>query len=76
MPAFILQNEFQSLFVSAEKPKLGLYTTVAAGLANIVLDALLVAALGMGLIGAALATAASQLVGGVIPLFYFFSYHG
>ena len=73
MPAFILQNEFQSLFVSAEKPKLGLYTTVAAGLANIVLDALLVAALGMGLIGAALATAVSQLVGGVIPLFYFFS---
>ena len=73
LPAFILQNEFQSLFVSAEKPKLGLYTTVAAGVANIVLDALLVAVLGMGLIGAAIATAVSQAVGGIIPLFYFLS---
>ena len=73
LPAFILQNEFQSLFVSAEKPKLGLYTTVAAGIANIILDALLVAALGLGLIGAAIATAASQTVGGIIPLLYFLS---
>ena len=73
LPAFILQNEFQSLFVAAEKPKLGLYITVAAGVANILLDALLVAALGMGLTGAAIATAVSQVVGGIIPLFYFLS---
>ena len=71
MPAFILQNEFQSLFVAAEKPKLGLFTTVGAGITNMVLDALLVAVFPMGLLGAALATAASQIVGGVIPLLYF-----
>lgn len=45
LPFFILQNECQCLFVTAEKPNLGLIVTVAAGLANIVLDALLVAVL-------------------------------
>ena len=38
--AFMLQNVFQSFFIAAEKPKLGLKVTVAAGLANMVLDAL------------------------------------
>ena len=69
--AFMLQNVFQSLLVTAEKPQLGLAFTVAAGMTNIVLDALFVAVLRWGLIGAALATAASQLVGGLAPLFYF-----
>ena len=71
LPAFLLQNEFQGLFVTAEKPKLGLWVTVGAGLTNIVLDALLVAILRMGLLGAAVATAASQVVGGILPLIYF-----
>ena len=43
--AFMLQNVFQSLLVTAEKPQLGLAFTVAAGMTNIVLDALFVAAL-------------------------------
>lgn len=68
---FILQNVFQSFFVTAEKPKLGLLVTVAAGVTNIVLDALFVACFHWGLVGAALATALSQFVGGVVPLFYF-----
>ena len=69
--AFMLQNVFQSLLVTAEKPQLGLAFTVAAGMTNIVMDALFVAVLGWGLIGAALATAASQVVGGLAPLLYF-----
>jgi len=68
---FVLQNEFQSFCIVAERPRLGLVVTVAAGLTNIVLDALFVAALGWGLYGAAAATAISQLVGGAIPLAYF-----
>lgn len=68
---FILQNEFQSYCVAAERPRMGLWITVAAGVTNIVLDALLVAALEWGLAGAAAATAISQLVGGAIPLLYF-----
>lgn len=70
-PCFILQNIFQSFFVTAEKPKLGLYVTVGAGLTNIVLDALLVAVFPMGLAGAAAATALSQTVGGLVPILYF-----
>lgn len=71
LPFFMLQNCFQSFFVTAERPKLGLAVTVAAGLANMALDALFVAVLHWGLAGAALATAASQLMGATVPLLYF-----
>lgn len=69
--AFILQYLFQSFFITAEKPRLGLFFTVAAGLTNMVLDYLFVGVLGGGIAGAAWATVASQCVGGVAPLFYF-----
>ena len=71
IPAFMLQFEFQSFFVAAEKPKLGLAVTVAAGVTNMVLDALLVGLLPLGLVGAAMATALSQCVGGIVPVVYF-----
>lgn len=71
IPVYILQYEFQCLFAAAEKPKLGLYVTVAAGLTNVLLDALFVAVFSWGLKGAAAATALSQFVGGIIPLVYF-----
>ena len=71
LPAFVLQMEFQSFFVTAEKPQLGLVATVISGVANMVLDALLVAVIPLGLVGAALATAASQVIGGLIPIIYF-----
>lgn len=71
IPAFILQYEFQCLFATAQKPKLGLYVTVAAGLTNVVLDAVFVTVFSWGLEGAAAATALSQGVGGILPLLYF-----
>lgn len=70
-PAYVLQFEFQTLFITAEKPKLGLMVTVVSGVANIVLDFLFVGIFKWGLIGAAAATTISQYVGGVIPLVYF-----
>ena len=73
MPAFMLQMEFQTFFITAERPTLGLYVTVASGVANMVLDLLLVGVFNLGLVGAALATAISQAVGGFVPLVYFFS---
>ena len=73
LPMFMLQNQFQSFLITAEKPGLGLAVTIAAGVTNMVLDALLVAIFSLGLVGAALATAASQFIGGVIPLIYFIS---
>ena len=69
--AFMLQNVFQSFFIAAEKPKLGLKVTVAAGVTNMVLDALFIAVFKWGVAGAALATGLSQCVGGVLPLVYF-----
>ena len=71
MPAFMLQMEFQSFFITAEKPQLGLVATVGAGVTNMTLDALFIAVFSWGIAGAALATAISQAVGGLIPLFYF-----
>lgn len=71
LPAFTLQYEFQCLFATAQKPGVGLAVTVAAGLTNIVLDAMFVAVFGWGLVGAAAATALSQCVGGIVPLIYF-----
>ena len=72
LPAFILQMEFQSFFITAEKPQLGLWVTVASGFTNMALDGIFVAVFGWGLVGAAAATALSQVVGGIVPLFYFF----
>lgn len=71
LPAYMLQYEFQSFFVTAEKPQLGLAVTVASGVTNMVLDALLVAVFPLGLEGAAAATAISQCVGGIVPFLYF-----
>lgn len=68
---FMLQNVFQSFLVTAERPNLGLYITIAAGVVNIVLDAVLVGSFRLGVEGAAVATAISQCIAGVIPLVYF-----
>lgn len=71
MPAYMLQQEFQSFFVTAEKPQMGLITTIIAGVTNMVLDALFVAVFEWGVAGAAIATAISQIIGGGIPIVYF-----
>ena len=71
IPAYMLQMEFQSFFITAEKPQLGLAVTVASGVTNMVLDWLFVAIFEWGLVGVAGATAISQAVGGIVPLIYF-----
>ena len=72
LPFFMLQFEFQSFFIAAEKPHLGLIVSIATGVTNMILDALFVAVFQWGLVGAALATGISQMLGGIIPLLYFF----
>ncbi len=69
--AFMLQNVFQTFLAAAEKPKLGLWITTAAGITNILLDALFIAVFQWGVGGAALATGIGQCVGGILPLIYF-----
>ncbi len=68
---FMLQNVFQSLLVTAERPQLGLYITIISGVTNMILDALFVAVWRLGVPGAAAATALSQSIGGIVPLIYF-----
>lgn len=69
--SFMLQNVFQSFLIAAEKPKLGLIATVAAGVTNMILDALFIAVFKWGVAGAAIATGISQCVGGIFPFIYF-----
>lgn len=71
IPFYMLQNMFQNFLIAAEKPQLGLIVTIAAGVTNMVLDALFIAVLGWGVAGAAVATALGQCVGGLIPFVYF-----
>ncbi|MDE7324104.1 MAG: MATE family efflux transporter [Lachnospiraceae bacterium] len=71
LTAFMLQNVFQSFLVTAERPQLGLAVTVAAGVTNMLLDFVFIAVFHWGIVGAAAATAASQLIGGLVPLVYF-----
>lgn len=71
LSAYILQNVFQAFLITAERPSLGLAITIIAGVTNIVLDYIFIVPFDMGLKGAALATAISQCLGGIIPLLYF-----
>ncbi|MDE6273466.1 MAG: MATE family efflux transporter [Clostridiales bacterium] len=71
LPFLMLQFSFQSFMITAEKPTLGFYITVSAGITNAVLDALFIAAFGWGLAGAAAATCVGQVVGGIVPVLYF-----
>ena len=69
--AFMLQNVFHTFFMVAEKGRMGFLFTLLAGLTNIIFDALFIAVLKMGIIGAALGTILGYLVGGIGPLLYF-----
>lgn len=68
---FMLQNAFQTFLVVEEKPKMGLVISICAGVMNIIFDILLVYTLKMGVLGAALATAISEITGGSILFIYF-----
>ncbi|MCQ2083948.1 MAG: MATE family efflux transporter [Bacteroidaceae bacterium] len=71
MPLFMTQMEFQSFFMTAERPQLGTWITVISGVTNMVLDFLFIVVFKWGLTGAAIATAISQAIGGLFPLVYF-----
>ena len=71
MPFQMLSMAFHPLLITAERPGLGLVTTIANAAANILLDWLFVAAFGWGMAGAAVATGVAWLVSAVIPFIYF-----
>lgn len=71
LPFCMLQYSFQSFFITAEKPTLGFFVTVIAGVVNAVLDAVFIICFSWGLAGAAAATVIGQVVGGIVPIIYF-----
>lgn len=68
---FVLQNSFQAFLVVAEKPQMGLIISICTGVTNMILDFLFIYVFKWGVLGAAVATGISQVVGGVIPFAYF-----
>lgn len=72
MVPFVLQQAFQTFFVVAGRPQIGLLVIVGAGVTNMLLDVLFVGMYKWGVAGAAWATVFSQCVGGLLPLIYFF----
>lgn len=70
-PAAMLQMMFQTFFVTAGKPLIGLMLTISGGVANMILDYLFMGPFNMGISGAALATGIGELIPAVIGLFYF-----
>ena len=70
-PVCLLQALFQSFFVTAGRPGLGLSLTVSAGITNMLLDYLFVVPLHLGVAGAALATGLGQCIPAVAGILYF-----
>ena len=68
--AFFLQYGLQPLMITAERPRIGLLFTVAAGVTNMILDWLFIAVFGWGVAGAAAASCAGQCIGGFGPVIY------
>lgn len=68
---FMLQVTFQTFFVTAELPKMGLFFSLASGVTNITLDYLFIGVFKMGVVGAAWGTVLAYGLGGVLPLLYF-----
>lgn len=71
-PAYFLQTAFQTLFVTAGRPGLGLGLTVAGGLANIALDWLFMGPMDMGVTGAAVATVIGYCIPAAVGVAFFF----
>jgi len=68
---FLLQNCFQSFLIVAEKPTFGLVMSIVAGVSNMILDFLFMYVFKMGILGAAVATGMSQLLGSIVPIIFF-----
>lgn len=71
VPCLFLQLTFQSFFVVAGRPSLGLLVSLAGGLLNILLDYVFMVPLDMGVRGAALATGLGCVIPTAVGLLYF-----
>ena len=70
-PLTVVQMLFQTFFVTASKPHLGLALTILGGVSNIVFDYLFIVVLQMGVAGAAIGTSIGYALPAIISLLYF-----
>lgn len=71
IPSAVLQMLFQTFFVTAGRPAVGLTVTVLGGIANIVLDYVFIGVFGWGMAGAAVATGIGYSVPALFGLAWF-----
>ena len=71
MPFQMLSMAFHPLLITANRPGLGLVTTISNATVNILLDYLFVAVFGWGMRGAAIATGIAWLISAIVPLVFF-----
>ncbi|UEL47938.1 MATE family efflux transporter [Terrisporobacter hibernicus] len=72
-PFIILKLYFDYFLVTAGVPNLGLLSSVAGGILNIVLDYVFIVQLNMGVKGAALATCIGYVLPSIVGVIYFFN---
>lgn len=72
-PFIILKLYFDYFLVTAGVPNLGLISSIAGGILNIVLDYVFIVQLNMGVRGAALATCIGYVVPSLVGIIYFFN---
>ncbi|MCU6762202.1 Multidrug export protein mepA [uncultured Roseburia sp.] len=70
-PCFALQTGFETFFVTAGKPTIGLSVVVVAGITNIVLDYVFIVPLQMGILGAALGTGIGTCIPALSGILFF-----
>ena len=71
LPVMIVGYAFQSILITAEKPQLGLYLSLANMFSNLIFDYLFIVAFDWGMVGAAVATGIGACLNGIIPWVYF-----
>ena len=75
LPIMILGYAFQSILITAEMPKLGLYISIGNLCSNLLFDWLFVVVFHWGMVGAAAATGIGACLNGLIPLLFFIRPH-
>ena len=70
-PLSVMQMLFQNFFVTAGKPHWGLIWTIVGGCVNVLFDYVFVAVMGLGVSGAAIATAMGYSIPAIVGLLYF-----
>lgn len=73
MPSSIIQMLNQTFLVTAGKPSLGLWLSIGAGVANVVLDYIFIFEMGLGIKGAAIATGIGYTIAAVGGVWFLLS---